>query len=202
VSSRADRAARVALAGEFGRLVKGYCKLTIELEAGFDLDCAPDPNLNYADDLRIELNRAADLVLDSTAADELDRVISANRHRAFHLDRALRRCITPGTFLKTGLELGHAVNRLSDQAARLRIASMPTIATGRSSGEAAAEARILTCLSWLLPDRERMRFVGEAQGNLAACEYRTQRTAYLVGLIVGTPRLAWMMHRENRRGAA
>ena len=46
------------------------------------------------------------------------------------------------------------------------------------------------------------RFVAEESGNVGDCGCWTQRVAWLAGLVLGVPRLAWMMHRENRRDRA
>jgi hypothetical protein len=54
----------------------------------------------------------------------------------------------------------------------------------------------------LLPEGVRRRFVGELMGDLGTCESRWERLRYLTGVTIGFPRLAWMMHRENRRGRA
>jgi hypothetical protein len=61
---------------------------------------------------------------------------------------------------------------------------------------------LLSCLARLLPIEVRSRFVAEALGNLGECEHWRQRGDHLVCLAVGTPRLAWMMWREGRRGRA
>jgi len=61
---------------------------------------------------------------------------------------------------------------------------------------------LLGLLARFLPGDERTRFVAEAIGNLGDCEHWWQRVDHLIGLAVGTPRLAWMMHRDNRRGRA
>jgi hypothetical protein len=65
-----------------------------------------------------------------------------------------------------------------------------------------AERRLLGCLARFLPAAERSRFEAEAQGNLGVCEHWWQRVDHLICLALGTPRLAWMMWREGRRGAA
>jgi hypothetical protein len=62
------------------------------------------------------------------------------------------------------------------------------------------DAWLLGCLARFLPAAERSRFVAEAQGNLGDCEHWWQRVDHLACLALGTPRLAWMMWRENRRG--
>jgi hypothetical protein len=62
--------------------------------------------------------------------------------------------------------------------------------------------RLLGTLARFLPPDERPGFVGEAMGNLGDCERWWQRVDHLVGLMLGTPRLAWMMWRENRQGRA
>ncbi len=62
------------------------------------------------------------------------------------------------------------------------------------------EGRVLACLALLLPAVEQSRFVSEALGNLGACEHWWRRMDHLVCLAIGTPRLAWMMRREGRRG--
>lgn len=64
------------------------------------------------------------------------------------------------------------------------------------------EARMLGWLARLLPTHERSRFVSEALGNIGDCEHWYQRVDHLVCLALGTPRLAWMMRREGRRGRA
>jgi hypothetical protein len=66
-------------------------------------------------------------------------------------------------------------------------------------GVTAFEGSLLYGLTCFLPNRERSRFVTEALGNLNDCEHWWQRVDYLVGLALGTPRLAWMMWREGRR---
>jgi hypothetical protein len=54
----------------------------------------------------------------------------------------------------------------------------------------------------MLPAVNRKRFVAELNGNLAVCDRRRDRVYYLAGLAVSMLCLAWMMHRENRRGRA
>lgn len=61
---------------------------------------------------------------------------------------------------------------------------------------------VLDGLARFLPAAERSRFVAEAQGNLGDCEHWWPRVDHLVCLALGTPRLAWMMRREGRRGRA
>jgi hypothetical protein len=88
---------------------------------------------------------------------------------------------------------------LEDYVAVLRSDRMWSTALPPDSGR---ETLLLRWLAWLLPAVERSRFVTEAQGNLGDCERWWQRIDHLVCLALGTPRLAWMMWRENRRGRA
>jgi hypothetical protein len=60
--------------------------------------------------------------------------------------------------------------------------------------------KVVDTLARLLPAAERSRFVAEAQGNLGDCERWWQRLDHLVRMMFGTPRLAWMMWRDGRRG--
>jgi hypothetical protein len=64
------------------------------------------------------------------------------------------------------------------------------------------ELGLLSSLARLLPTSARARFVAEAQGNLGDCERWWQRIDVLVCLALGMPRLAWMLHHENRRDRA
>lgn len=57
-------------------------------------------------------------------------------------------------------------------------------------------------LARVLPDAARERFVHEVIGDLGMCAGWRQRAEWLASLIVGIPRLAWMMHHENRQGRA
>jgi hypothetical protein len=68
------------------------------------------------------------------------------------------------------------------------------------SWQTRAEWGLLGCMACFLPDAKRSRFLVEAFGNLGDCEHWWQRVDQLVGLAIGTPRLAWMMRRETRRG--
>jgi PAS domain-containing protein len=61
------------------------------------------------------------------------------------------------------------------------------------------ETRILGFLAWLLPARERVRFVVEATANLEFCDSAFQRIDFLLATAIGTPRLAFMLRRANRR---
>jgi hypothetical protein len=62
--------------------------------------------------------------------------------------------------------------------------------------------RLLDGPASLLPAAERARFVAEAQGNLGDCDCGWQRVDHLVCLVLGMPRLAWMMRRDGRRRRA
>lgn len=57
-------------------------------------------------------------------------------------------------------------------------------------------------MSVLLPAEQCERFGAEVLGDLAVCEGRRGRVAYLAGVVIGLPRLALMMWHENRRGHA
>jgi hypothetical protein len=60
-------------------------------------------------------------------------------------------------------------------------------------------------LNWLariLPQNRRDRLVAEVMGDLGVCESRRERIPYVIGIVVGLPRLAWITHYENRRGRA
>jgi hypothetical protein len=73
---------------------------------------------------------------------------------------------------------------------------------GRPYGDNQVEGWVLDCLARSLPTGERVRFVAEARGNLGDCEHWWQRVEILVCLALATPRLAWMMWRDGRRGRA
>jgi hypothetical protein len=68
--------------------------------------------------------------------------------------------------------------------------------------EGRAEARVLDCLARLLPAHERATFVYEVRGNIGVCGGRCQRLCELIGVVMGTPRLAVMMRLEGRRRRA
>jgi hypothetical protein len=83
------------------------------------------------------------------------------------------------------------------------LASLETDSVSRLYGWTVEHrTRALDWLSRLLPAYERERFVAEQLGNLGICDHWRQHVAWLIGLVLGMPRLAWMMHRENRRGRA
>jgi len=65
-----------------------------------------------------------------------------------------------------------------------------------------AGAWLVAVLAHCLPSVARPRFVAEERGNLGDCEHWWQRADQLAGLLIGTPRLAWMMWRDNSRGRA
>ncbi len=80
---------------------------------------------------------------------------------------------------------------------RYRLAAESASPPSRST-----EVRLTSWLSLLLPAAARERFVDEEMGNLRTCKRLWQRVDHLVGLAIGTPRLAWMMQREERRRRA
>jgi hypothetical protein len=59
--------------------------------------------------------------------------------------------------------------------------------------------RIRACFALLLPAKAKPRFVAEAQGNLGNCERWWQRVDHPAGLVLGMPRLAWMMRHDSWR---
>jgi hypothetical protein len=63
-----------------------------------------------------------------------------------------------------------------------------------------AEGPIVAVLATLLPAKSRERFRCEVMGNIGDCEHWWQRVDHLAGLVLGMPRLAWMMRRDGRRG--
>ena len=96
----------------------------------------------------------------------------------------------------------HTAQIVRDTAVRRRwIAAAAAAGAVEASGDR-TEVRVLNCLARLIPAQERERFVAEERGNLGDCEHWWQRVDHLICLALGTPRLAWMMHRENRRGRA
>jgi hypothetical protein len=66
--------------------------------------------------------------------------------------------------------------------------------------QSGASGLMLGFLARFLPAERRYRFVAEELGNLAVSGHWRQRAIHLVGLVLGTPRLAWVMRREGRRG--
>lgn len=102
----------------------------------------------------------------------------------------------------------HGSGELSRHGARGLIRALRTTGNclrrrqGRAVQDAILEreALVLDCLAWLLPAPQRGRFIDEQLGNLAYCGGWWQRVDHLVCLAIGTPRLAWMMRREGRRG--
>jgi hypothetical protein len=70
----------------------------------------------------------------------------------------------------------------------------------KSPAQDTLEGHVLRGLARLLPAAARTRFTAEARGNLGDCDQWWQRVDQLVCLALGTPRLAWMMWREGRRG--
>jgi PAS domain S-box-containing protein len=68
-----------------------------------------------------------------------------------------------------------------------------------STASHSVETRILGFLAWLLPARERERFVVEARANLEFCDSLFQRIDFLLATACGTPRLAFMLRRAGRR---
>ncbi len=59
-------------------------------------------------------------------------------------------------------------------------------------------ARLLGVMGRFLPPGRRARFVAEALGDLGSCEDQRARTGNLLGLVIGMPRLAWVMRHEGR----
>lgn len=63
-------------------------------------------------------------------------------------------------------------------------------------------SRLLGMLTVLLPVVARERFVAEVLGDLSDCDIPWGWARYLSGMLMGLPRLAWMLHREHLRGRA
>jgi hypothetical protein len=182
-----------------------------------DIDRARNLDLRRALNLGRDLDRILDRARGVVCDVDVDRGYEHVLHRA--LDDSRRRRVDPrhivrdldpeliracaGIVARTpDLKLASAsasdlAGRLNFQASVLRAAPLRDNLLDQADSFATA---VLTCLACFFPADERSRFVAEAHGNLGDCGHWRQRVDLLVRLALGTPRLAWMMWREGRRG--
>ena len=62
-----------------------------------------------------------------------------------------------------------------------------------------AAAWMLGVVGRFLPTGRRPRFVAEVLGDLGSCEDGCARIGHLLGVVIGMPRLAWVIRHEGRR---
>jgi len=158
--------------------------------------------LTWALDLARELDRIwhqmdCELVFDRDPA--LARALACDLALDLDLDREPDRPrLGSGTFA-FDFDLVRARNRAGDLADHLRRLGV-RLSPLETTTARQREVQTLKCLARVLPASVRSRFVAEALGDLGACDHWWQRMDHLVGLAIGTPRIAWMMRREVWRG--
>jgi hypothetical protein len=171
--------ARAELAAKLGQMAAGFRALALGSALDFD------PELVRARD------HALNLICSGLPGDDAIDIIHV-------LDGDLFRRLVSGGDLDRDAVL--------DLAWQMETLMAPLCADGQQRSvlrpDDEVEDRVLAWLARLLPAAERSRFVAEAHGNLGDCDRRWQRIDHLVCMAIGTPRLAWMMCRENRRGRA
>jgi len=89
-----------------------------------------------------------------------------------------------------------AVPYMGGRSTRVQLPDEQSVSRG---WETIAEEGVLRGLTRLLPSESREQFVAEQLGNLGDCRLRWHRFGWLAGIAIATPRLAWIMHHDNRR---
>lgn len=173
MSDRDHRAEAPALADEFRRSADSYRTRARLVDPA--IDPAIDPTFASAVNAAYVYARGRDL--------ELARLLDLARSFFYETERASVRDLA---------------RQLDGIAATL--CGAYGAADASRDWESRAGRRLLVCLARFLPMDDQTRFIAEALGNLADCDHRWQRVDHLVGLALGTPRLAWMMWIGHRGG--